>query len=195
MNSIKRCFDIDPATPNEATVRLFYLSAELNGNDPGSLYVFHETAGEWYEAGGAHTRESDGGPFDWVAVASVQSYSRFTAWDRGPTVVEIVGFQAIPAQNSVWLEWETGSEIGLVGFDLYRSGQPEGPFERLNDGLIAAQRPGSPLGSRYIWHDVDAPAGTSFYRLEQVEQGSERTSYGPVQVSVPYFTFLPLAVN
>lgn len=192
---IERCFDIDPTTPNEATVCLFYLTGELNGNNPDTLQVFHEEEGVWLEAGGGYSREADGGAYDWVKVTVVQAYSSFTAWDKGPTAAEITGFQATPSQDSVLLEWETGTEIGLVGFNLYRSARPEGPFARLNDALIAAQQPGSLLGAPYVWHDRDTLSGTSFYKLEQVRQDGARNSYGPVQVTIPYFTFLPLAVG
>jgi len=189
---IRRCFEVTPATPNEATLRLFYLTSELNGNNPATVLIFHEVDGVWSTEEGTYSREGDGGEYDWVQVTGVDAYSPFTARDQNPTAVEIIEFVAIPSCDGVMLGWKTATEVGLVGFDLYRGASADGPFERLNAALIAAQQPGSPVGAMYAWHDGDAPAGTSwYYRLEQVQVGDVRTTYGPLLATVPHCVFLP----
>jgi C1A family cysteine protease len=193
---VERCFEIEPATQNEATLRLHYLTSELNGNDPALLHVFRDVGGVWNAELGTYAREADGGEYDWVQVTGVDEFSPFTAADADPTAAVIVDFSATARHLVVELAWETGSEADLVGFDLYRSASPDGPYERLNGSLISAAHPGSATGDRYSWLDTEVISGREyFYRLETTHQGGGRATYGPVQAAVPYLALLPLVVR
>jgi hypothetical protein len=44
-----RCYQITPAAPGAALVRLWALASELNGISSGLLSVYHYTAGNWVE--------------------------------------------------------------------------------------------------------------------------------------------------
>ncbi len=80
------------------------------------------------------------------------------------------------------IEWTTETEVGTVGFNLYRSESPDGPYERVNKELIPAS--GDPLvGGRYVFTDTDVIAGrTYYYQLEDVEATGATTRHGPVAV-------------
>jgi hypothetical protein len=193
---IERCYEIEPTAPNAATLRLYYLTTELNGNDPGALYIFRDAGDAWEAEMGAYSREANGGDYDWVEVAGVDEYSPFAAADEDPTAAVIVDFAAVPRWDGVRLTWETGSELTLVGFNLFRSLVVEGPYEQINPTLIPAEHPGSVEGDTYSWRDVGVSGGTDYYyRLETVLQGGGAASYGPVSATVPHAAFLPLSVR
>ncbi|MBN1137877.1 MAG: hypothetical protein JXM73_14910 [Anaerolineae bacterium] len=104
-----------------------------------------------------------------------------------PTAVGLVGFWIEARSNTLAACWETASEIDTLGFHLYRSDTGEsGSFVLLNDGLIPAQAPGSPMGARYEWADAGAAPGRSyFYLLEAVDVYGQAMQYGPAPGSLP----------
>lgn len=104
---------------------------------------------------------------------------------RGPTAVTVTDFRAATRGSDVRLMWATTSELDLAGFNLYRSTRADGPYVQLNSALIAAQRPGSPIGATYTWLDRGLRLGRLYYyRLEQVNAGGATTLYGPLEVRV-----------
>jgi hypothetical protein len=86
------------------------------------------------------------------------------------------------SQVSVLVEWTTASELDTAGFNLYRSLEPSGPFDKVNASLIATT--GDPLtGGAYRYEDKTVQPGVVYYyQLEEVELdgGSER--FGPISV-------------
>ena len=104
---------------------------------------------------------------------------------NAPTAVELSRFEGRARGRIAVLEWETVSEVGLAGFVLYRSTRPDGPYVQLNQELIPAQNPGTPVGAIYTWQDRGLRSGrTYYYRLEQVSVSGARTAYGPVKVTL-----------
>ncbi len=117
-----------------------------------------------------------------------------------PTAVTLVSFTAVPEGQAIRLAWETASELNNVGFNLYRSESPDGPYAPVNAMLIPPQNPGSVLGAVYEWMDTDVQAGvTYYYKLEDLDLDGTCTLHGPVTataqaaMSAPrYELFLPL---
>ncbi len=101
-----------------------------------------------------------------------------------PLAVVLNDFTASCQDGAPLVAWETLSEIGLLGFNLYRGPTAEGWDTRLNGELIPAQNPGGTQGGWYQWRDLTAPAGQEpFYWLEVVLPNGETTLHGPVSVS------------
>ncbi|MBI4769087.1 MAG: hypothetical protein HY784_01395 [Chloroflexi bacterium] len=91
---------------------------------------------------------------------------------------------------AVVVSWTTASEVGLVGFNLYRSDRPDGEYVRVNPQLI----PGSNdavAGGSYQYRDSEAVAGqTYYYKLEDIAAGGSASLHGPIAVAaarLPYF--------
>jgi hypothetical protein len=113
-----------------------------------------------------------------------------------PTAVDLTSLTATADGSAVLIAWETADEFDLLGFHLYRATAAEGPYVRLNGGLIPAQNPGSPLGATYVWRDGDVQAGITYhYKLEAQDGQGLHTLRGPVSVWVPYVLYLPLVLT
>ncbi len=83
-------------------------------------------------------------------------------------------------QAVVLVEWTTASELDTVGFNLYRSENPAGPFTKINSTLIPAAA--DPLtGSQYSYRDEQVlPGRQYFYQLEEVEMDGSINRFGPI---------------
>ena len=86
------------------------------------------------------------------------------------------------------MTWETAQELDNLGFHLYRSESPAGPWTRLNAELIPAQYPGAVFGAIYEWLDAGVTPGdvtpgvVVYYRLEDVDIHGVSTFHGPISV-------------
>ncbi|HOU15417.1 MAG TPA: hypothetical protein PKZ84_20105 [Anaerolineae bacterium] len=69
----------------------------------------------------------------------------------------------------VALTWETASEVGTAGFNVYRAAVPGGDFVQVNTALIPAE--GDELaGATYRFADDNVAPGQRYeYRIEEVE--------------------------
>jgi hypothetical protein len=98
------------------------------------------------------------------------------------TAVTLAAFNARGENNTVRVDWETAQEIRNLGFNLYRSPSPSGPFVKINDNLI----PGliySVKGKSYSYIDTAVKPGTLYYyKLEDIDASGKRTLHGPVCV-------------
>lgn len=102
-----------------------------------------------------------------------------------PTAVRLAGFKVTPVGGDILVEWETATEIDTLGFNLYRSESPGGPYTRLNASLIPSQSPGAPVGAVYTWLDEHVEWGTTYYYwLEDLDIYGVATRHGPVQATV-----------
>jgi hypothetical protein len=83
---------------------------------------------------------------------------------------------------AILVEWSTASELSTVGFNIYRSENKDGPYEKVNQALIPAST--DPLGGGdYSFRDTSVTAGnTYFYQLEDVDASGSQERYGPIQV-------------
>ncbi len=101
-----------------------------------------------------------------------------------PTAVFLSSFRAYEDGGQVVVEWETASEIGTVGFYLFRQNPNTGKYRRVNRRLL----PGlliSPQGGVYRCVDERAnPDNTLTYMLVEKEVKGRERIYGPFTVTV-----------
>lgn len=98
----------------------------------------------------------------------------------GPSAVAVRDFRALPLSRAVALRWRTGTEAGLLGFNVVR--YSSGSTVRLNRALIAAK---APAGTSYRLVDRRVRAGVSYtYRLQVVKADGTRVWYGSSSLTV-----------
>jgi len=100
-----------------------------------------------------------------------------------PTAVELTSFFATGVPGGVRLDWQTASELNNLGFHIYRSLSPGGPFERITSSLIAGLGT-SPVGKSYSYIDSGLePGKIYYYKLEDVETSGRTKLHGPVSAT------------
>jgi hypothetical protein len=88
-----------------------------------------------------------------------------------PTAVSLAGASLSPGRGGVLIQWQTGSEIDNLGFNVYRSktNDPETAI-KVNADLIPSQAFGSIVGASYTYVDDTAkPRVRYHYWLEDVD--------------------------
>ncbi|MCC7164277.1 MAG: hypothetical protein IT331_17410 [Anaerolineae bacterium] len=86
-----------------------------------------------------------------------------------PTAVGLSAFDANAKNKRVDLKWSTGSELNVVGFNVWRTGRAKGTFEKINLELIPAKQAGGLAGADYVFKDKNRKPGKRyFYKLEMI---------------------------
>lgn len=81
-----------------------------------------------------------------------------------PTAVQIAKSDVQKSASGMAVSWQTESESDLAGFNLYRL--VNGQMQRVNDAMIAAQKPGQTDGASYELTDEAAGGQNPLYMLE-----------------------------
>ncbi|MBK6432516.1 hypothetical protein [Candidatus Amarolinea dominans] len=126
----------------------------------------------------------------------VNTYTMITKWTNLGTGVDVndadvplaaalAGFDAAQAGEAIRVSWETVSEIGNLGFNLWRGTSPNAPDVQLNASLIPSQAPGSSQGFSYEWPDSANLVNntTYYYWLEDVDTAGAITRHGPISAT------------
>lgn len=171
-------------TFSSATLRLRYKSAEIPGGvTESTLVLFRKRAGDtkFLQQGGTDTA---GG---YVQLSGVTEFSDWAFAPSGtPTVLGLVDFKAkLTPKSNVKVKWETGSELSVLGFNLYR--QTAGKkWVRLNTNLIPANNTGKVSGAAYKYADNKVQSGKTYrYKLEVVGTSEPSAWSEVVKVTVP----------
>lgn len=108
------------------------------------------------------------------------------ATEDGPTIptwVAVSCFEACAEESQPTVEWHTASEVGAVGFNLWRQERDSKEFELVNPSFLPAL-PNSPQGGVYRLADPGAQYGEPVvYRLEEIDALGQTMSYGPFTVT------------
>ncbi|MEO1260792.1 MAG: T9SS type A sorting domain-containing protein [Bacteroidota bacterium] len=173
--AILRYYDISPTNNSglDATVRFFYLDAELNGNLESALSPYRFDGSSWEE----YVVSSSDLVENYVETANVDAFSTWTLGSASQLPVELVHFTAsINKEDLVELNWQTASEINNDYFVVERSRNGL-QFEEI-ERVIGA---GNFVGVMdYLSFDENPLAGTAYYRLRQVDFDG-RFSYSPIR--------------
>ncbi len=156
-----------------------YTFAGLPANSDWIIAV--DTTGTFL-AGSQQTTQTGTAAVQPVAIAAANVPNQHFGFTRPATEVLLTRFEARLQSGGAVVEWETASENGTLGFDLYRAA-PDGSWVRVNEHLIVAD-PSAYAGASYAVLDGAAdPAVVSTYLLEEIEVGSRVKSYGPFRVT------------
>ncbi len=109
---IHRCFEVNPGTAVNATLRYWYTEAERNGQAADALKLWHYNGGgSWTEVGGPYSYSESGtactsgapaGSACWFEAQNVSTYSPFGIGSGGtPTVIGLNRLAVTPAGS--WL--------------------------------------------------------------------------------------------
>jgi hypothetical protein len=95
------------------------------------------------------------------------------------SAAEVTDLHATATGLGTVVEWQTASEIGTAGFDLYRLDPAAGAWQKVNrtmvPGLAGA---GAPQGGTYRVLDAAAPAGgEAFYQVIETETFGAKRHY------------------
>ena len=105
-----------------------------------------------------------------------------------PTLIELSSFTATASNGLVKLEWVTASEVDNAGFNIYRAKAENGPYEKINDSLIAGAGY-TTAGAAYVFIDENVKnRKTYYYKLEDIDLNGAVTMHGP-ESATPRFIF------
>ncbi len=191
---IQRTYFIQPQnnTALDATLRFYYLDAELNGNDATTLNLWKSVDGIGWTLVGADTRDTTE---HYVEKTDIADLSYWTLADASnPLPLKLISFSAVCAGSYALIEWKTGTESQLNDFLVQRS----------TDGtnwstLGSVDATNAAEGASYSFKDV-APQQDCFYRLETVDRDATVT-YSPVfrggcsDIALPFLVYPNPAVS
>lgn len=163
-SSILRYYDILPANNAalNATLRIRYLDAELNGLDKNSLLVWEKpAAGNWTSLG----EDSHDAMNNYVEKTAISSMGLFTL--SGPSSalpVNFILFDAHCTGNSVLLNWKTAQEANSHYFSVEKS--TDGLQWTVLGNVAAAGN--AAVETAYSFAD-NSPAGNNYYRIAEYD--------------------------
>lgn len=90
-----------------------------------------------------------------------------------PTAASLVAFRARSAKEGVKVTWQTGSELQITGFNVWRQ-TGTGKWKHLNAEIISAKHMGGIRGAAYRFRDKSANTGKVYrYKLEILNASGE----------------------
>ncbi|MGB4801886.1 MAG: hypothetical protein WBV59_04465 [Anaerolineae bacterium] len=182
--TVTRCYTITPTTTQDATTKFYFTSSELGALTLASIKMWHYNTGtsSWDQL---TTASTGGSGIQEYAIATTTSYSDFTPDTNSPLAAPLASFDAMQSGDAILVTWETVSEIGNLGFNLWRGTSPNAPDVQLNSTLIPSQAPGSSQGFSYEWLDAANLVNntTYYYWLEDVDTAGAVTRHGPISAT------------
>lgn len=188
LHGIQRTFLIQPQNnvALDATLRFYYLNAELNGDDPNTLTLWKSSNGIAWQQVGADSRNTIA---KYVEKSGIADFSYWTLTDAlNALPLSLVSFSAHCAAGYTQLQWQTGVESGIDHFEIERS-TGSAAWTRLGEIPCA----NNSTGSSYSFRDKDALA-SAVYRLKIINQQGT-FSYSPVfkggcaDIAMPFMVY------
>jgi len=102
-------------------------------------------------------------------IASCGSDSTVTAVDTVPPVAP-VGVMIDDGANQVKVSWAANGEPDLAGYNMYSSGQEDGPFSKVNDDLLLCP-----------WcYDSPVTMEITYYMITAVDESGNESAYSDI---------------
>ena len=193
-NAVKSFWNISAATQTGLDMNVAFCVADLNGLIANNLRLYGYSGGTWTTVGTfVETNNILHSPYYCTYTKDINNltYSAYTLATgdpvNAPTAADLVAFGARfrAKQERVNVKWQTGTELNILGFNLYRAVGKTGTYKQLNAELIPAKNLGQVLGASYILRDTQVKAGkTYFYKLQVVYADGAREMSSRVRVVV-----------
>lgn len=165
------------------------VAALLNAGHPDVAYMYDETTLTTMVDGTLLSMK----PHAMIEFADALEILNNLGCPITPTGVILGSFNAKAVPAGILLEWETGSETDVIGFNLLRSEGVETPFVELT--FIPAEAPGLLSGHLYTYLDTDVVPGTTHeYLLEVLDPGGHKELY-TIEADALYWLLLPIALK
>ena len=101
-----------------------------------------------------------------------------------PTAITLSNFDAKQKGKTVAINWQTGTEIDNIGFNILRSESENSGYVKINKKIILAKGSAT-KGASYKFVDGKVKAGkVYYYKLEDIDSGKGPTQHGPVKVEM-----------
>jgi hypothetical protein len=145
--------------------------------------------------------QSDGGSKFTGSMDDVRVYNRALTPTEiaalvNPTAVNLVGFRATSIPYVIQLDWQTGQEFNLLGFNLLRAEAVNGTQLKINPQQIPAINPGQLQGNTYRYVDISTEAGKTYYYWVEWVGNTGSELFGPLTASLaPYTIWLPMGLR
>lgn len=97
----------------------------------------------------------------------------------GTTVVKLVSFTASKTRAGVNLRWRTGTGIGALGFNVWRSAKADGSYKKVNRSLLLTKT--QTAAASYSYVDRNGLGKTGFYKLELKNVDGPSAWAGPIR--------------
>lgn len=108
--------------------------------------------------------------------------------------VVLLYFRATPGSDKILVEWETATELGTSGFNLYRSQDSGSKGQQVGDTFPA--RGDGITGARYSYPDVDVVKGVHYYySLEEIASGGSLRIIATANASIRRHIYLPVVLR
>ncbi len=180
--SINRFYSIVPTNNSNlnATLRLKYFDAELNGQNENSLVTYQSTdAGiNWINL----ARTSNSATSNYVEKTAVASLALQTLANDNSNAGAVTGLTLIGSRKKatdVQLKWTTQTETNMSGFQVQRKLDTEIDFTDRSFVNTMAPAGNSTTALSYQTVDANAHTGMSYYRLKIVDKANNVT-YSPI---------------
>src|SRR4030095_193759 len=181
-SSIQRYYLVTPQSNGglNATLRLKYFDAELNGQNENILvaYQSNDNGANWINLSQTNRNTNA----DYVEKSGVNSLSLQTLGnDTSSGPLSGLVFNAKRKKSTeVELTWSTITETNMLGFEVQRKLDNEADFTATS--FVNSQAPGGNSSSTlsYLQNDPNSYAGTSYYRLKIVDNASN-SSYSEIK--------------
>ncbi|MBM3239037.1 T9SS type A sorting domain-containing protein [Candidatus Poribacteria bacterium] len=93
-------------------------------------------------------------------------------------------FSAVVEDSHIILKWRTESEINNLGFDVYRSENPDGKFVKVNSAYIkGAGTDSTPHDYQFVDESITV-GKTYYYYIEDISYSGERNRSRIIQVTI-----------
>jgi 6-phosphogluconolactonase (cycloisomerase 2 family) len=109
--------------------------------------------------------------------------NNFPIFPTVPTSVELASFTVEVDQDGILTSWITETEPNNAGFNIYRSTEENGDYEKINASLVSAQGDAT-TGASYSYVDKPEAAGDYYYKLQAVSLDGRVSFHGPVFVGL-----------